>query len=131
MPKAAIFCVLILMGAAAAQGCDDDDIIPHRIRSDAASVPFGDGDDDAGSPSFYIPMEPGVCELPDCPAPLLGIACCTPDARCGYDPTGLGLGCIGFLWDLHEHSLPELPAAGREHAHRQRRVRDRVGDHAG
>jgi hypothetical protein len=37
---------------------------------------------------------PGVCKLSKCPVPDTGIACCTPQAECGMDPTGLGLNCV-------------------------------------
>ncbi len=39
-------------------------------------------------------MKPGVCELSKCPVPDAGLACCTPNAQCGMDPTGLGLNCV-------------------------------------
>jgi hypothetical protein len=40
-----------------------------------------------------VAQTPGVCELAKCPKPEAGIACCTPDAHCGNDPSGLGLTC--------------------------------------
>ncbi len=46
---------------------------------------------DAGTGSFA--QTPGVCKPSACPKPDKGIPCCTPNAECGTDPTGLGLGC--------------------------------------
>jgi hypothetical protein len=35
-----------------------------------------------------------VCKLAECPRPGFGLACCTPNAECGMDPSGLGLLCV-------------------------------------
>jgi hypothetical protein len=50
---------------------------------------------DAGVDSAVAvtPHTPGVCKLSECPTPKTGIACCTPDADCGNDPTGIGISC--------------------------------------
>jgi hypothetical protein len=40
-----------------------------------------------------VVQTPGICELSKCPTPRSGKACCTPDAQCGSDSTGLGLTC--------------------------------------
>jgi hypothetical protein len=40
-----------------------------------------------------VRQTPGVCELSKCPKPKTGTPCCTPDAQCGSDSTGLGLTC--------------------------------------
>ncbi|HVU02367.1 MAG TPA: hypothetical protein VHE30_11475 [Polyangiaceae bacterium] len=59
-------------------GCDDSSL---KKTGDAGST---------GEPSTHTP---GVCSPGECPKPAQGIACCTPNADCGTDPTGLGLGC--------------------------------------
>jgi hypothetical protein len=62
--------------------CQSDDV--HRSSADAS----GHARADAGATP-----EDGVCDLAKCPKPAMGIACCTPDARCGSDPSMLGLTC--------------------------------------
>ena len=61
--------IVLLMFA----GCDDSSVVVRLHPDGGASG--------------------GVCELSKCPQPEKGIACCTPDAACGTDPTGIGLGC--------------------------------------
>ncbi len=55
----------------------------------------GDDEDDAfeGEGNRFHSGTPGVCDLPSCPAPPFGVACCTPLAQCGWDPLGLGTNC--------------------------------------
>jgi hypothetical protein len=57
----------------------DDSSIPAKKHADAgaASKPVA-----------------GICKRSACPKPEQGIACCTPNASCGTDATGLGLGCV-------------------------------------
>lgn len=74
MKRILIPCLLVMLAAC---GDDDDDLRPSRQRDSGA------GD-----------QEPGVCKLSDCPVPEMGVACCTPYAQCGYDPTELGLVCV-------------------------------------
>jgi hypothetical protein len=57
--------------------CDDTSVVKHA---------------EAGLPAS--PHVAGVCMLADCPKPPTGIHCCTPNAECGTDPTGIGLGCV-------------------------------------
>jgi hypothetical protein len=77
-----VSCWLVPCLALPLAACDDDDDIEYRR-------PHRDsGAEDAGE------QEPGVCRLADCPQPDMGIACCTPSAECGMDPTGIGLACV-------------------------------------
>lgn len=71
---------ILLLGLLLSAACDDGDV-RHRTRGDAGV--------DGALPS----QVPGVCDLGKCPRPENGVACCTPDARCGNDPSGLGLTC--------------------------------------
>ena len=54
----------------------------------------------------------GVCDLANCPKPSAqgAIACCTPDAKCGTDPTGVGLGCIPAAAEPGTCKVDECPA---------------------
>lgn len=68
--------------AAPLVACDDDDDDGYlwRARRDSGAQDATTG--------------PGVCRLSDCPRPEMGVKCCTPDAECGMDPTGVGLACV-------------------------------------
>jgi hypothetical protein len=72
--------VLLLSSA-----CESDDV--HHPAADAVGK-SGHSGADAGAA-----QADGVCDLAKCPKPETGIACCTPDARCGNDPSMLGLTC--------------------------------------
>jgi hypothetical protein len=63
-------------------GCDTNKRFRGNDGVDAA-VPIKDAGDVAN-----------VCDLSKCPKPEMGIACCTPLAQCGMDPTGVGLACV-------------------------------------
>lgn len=67
-------CLLLLLVACG----DDDNDFRHARQLDSGTKE----------------REPGVCKLADCPAPDMGIACCTPLAQCGFDPSGSGLNCV-------------------------------------
>ncbi|HEX7669785.1 MAG TPA: hypothetical protein VF395_09390 [Polyangiaceae bacterium] len=65
--------------------CDDTSLVKHADAG--ASL-------DAGVSTKPKPV-PGVCAPKKCPQPKApAIACCTPGAECGTDPTGVGLGCV-------------------------------------
>lgn len=72
---------ILLLGALLLfSACESDD---HHASKDA-----GTSRADA-APA----QQDGVCNLAKCPKPATGTACCTPDARCGNDPSMLGLTC--------------------------------------
>jgi hypothetical protein len=59
-----------------------------------------------------------TCELSKCAQPEMGIACCTPLAQCGFDPTGIGLSCVpnpdetsGLVCALDDCPKPAVGAA--------------------
>lgn len=74
---------LVLSAVFLAVGCSTDDR-------------FGDKDNhhEAGNSAVDAATPPNVCELAECPRPEVGLACCTPLAQCGTDPSGLGLTCV-------------------------------------
>jgi hypothetical protein len=53
----------------------------------------GDDEDEEFETGAGYGQGGGVCELAECPAPPLGVACCTPTAQCGWDPSGIGTNC--------------------------------------
>jgi len=61
--------VLLLSSA-----CESDDV--HHPAADGGKT--GHSGADSGTAEAD-----GVCDLARCPKPATGIACCTPDARCG------------------------------------------------
>jgi hypothetical protein len=73
------------LGVLLLSACDDSNVVTQR-NADAGVDAAVDA-----APSFT--ETPGVCELGKCPTPKSGLACCTPDAHCGSDPSGLGLTC--------------------------------------
>jgi hypothetical protein len=75
------FLVLGALGLLPAVACDDQ----------TAKTTAPAGQPDGGS---TIKTTPGVCRPSECPQPPAGIACCTPSADCGMDPTGVGLTCL-------------------------------------
>lgn len=91
-------CLAVLLASAATLvGCGDDD--DNNSTTDA-------GQDSAATP--------GVCAPRECPTPSYGVACCTPDARCGADP-GFG-GCIANVGEapanVCELDKCEVPPTG-------------------
>jgi hypothetical protein len=69
-----------------AVACSTDD----RFRADHK----GPGSEAGKTADVDAAPPKGVCELSDCPRPEVGLACCTPLAQCGTDPSGLGLTCV-------------------------------------
>lgn len=75
------FLILSVLGLLPAVACDDQ---TTKVGQEAKS----DGGSNTPTPT------PGVCKPLECPKPATGIACCTPNADCGMDPTGVGLTCL-------------------------------------
>jgi hypothetical protein len=77
-------------------------VVPMSCGGDPQVVVVSDGG---------VERTPRVCTLSKCPKPDTGIACCTPNAHCGIDPTGLGLACQPNPDDLSglECVLDECP----------------------
>ncbi len=61
-------------------------LLPAACDDDRPQIVRGDG-------GVETTQVPGVCALAKCKKPKTGIACCTPEAQCGTDPTGLGVSC--------------------------------------
>jgi hypothetical protein len=74
--------ILICCAFFLAFGCDTDDRF-----IDETKLP------DAGKDASQQ-QEDNVCQLSKCPKPDTGLACCTPLAQCGHDPSGSGLSCV-------------------------------------
>ena len=109
MKRTLVACGLLLLAA-----CGDDDGQAFRFGRglDAGTQ---DASADASKSQQHAT---GVCELDKCPAPDMGVACCSPLAQCGFDPTGLGLSCVpnpgeasGRVCELSECPIPSVGTA--------------------
>lgn len=77
------FLILSALGLLPAVACDD-----QAATKSTSPQSNPDGGNTTPTPT------PGVCKPSECPKPAAGIACCTPNADCGMDPTGVGLTCL-------------------------------------
>ena len=104
--------LLVIAFAACGDSDDNDRHVDENGGKDAAV------EKDAALPPLFR-GEPGVCNLADCPVPLVGSTCCTPAAQCGTDLLGLGLGCLPLagqapsdrICDLSKCDDPDLGIA--------------------
>jgi hypothetical protein len=68
-------------------------VVPLALLSFAACDDSSPAKKDTDAGGGIKPVS-GICRRSECPKPATGIACCAPNAACGTDVTGLGLGCV-------------------------------------